>query len=113
MITVNEQRYQITTTNSVNQISVIDTPIQLVEVSPVILELSVDLKHENLIGEINGINKTFTSPTKFTTAMIFKNGLLLQKNEDYIEVDDQIIEFIDAPLNVGFIDKLQIIYRDK
>lgn len=95
------------------EVKVAEAITEIVELNTVILERPGALKQSELIGDIDGINRIFKTITKFYQTMVFKNGLLLKKNDDYLEVDDETIEFLEAPLQTGFTDKLQIIYKEK
>lgn len=122
-VVLTEESHQVELVESVLQIEQVESDIKVVtseeelrfiEVAPIILEKTFGgLKKAEPIGEINGINRNFTAPEKFALLLVYRNGLLLSKPDDYVELDDQTIEFVNAPLDKGFIDKLQIIYRDK
>ena len=60
-------------------------------------------------GAIDGVNTTFTTSKPYTTGQItvLLNGL---KEYDFIEVNDTTIQFLTAPKNAGFTDKIEVIY---
>lgn len=65
-----------------------------------------------LVGDINGINKTFTTLDPFisNTTMIFINGLKQRNGHEYIEQSPNTIIFETAPTDTdGVKDKLEIL----
>lgn len=67
-----------------------------------------------LIGNVDGSNKIFSTPEPYEsgTITVFRNGL---KYRDFIEVPDSDtqIELFEAPLNTGFSDLIEAIYIKK
>lgn len=67
-----------------------------------------------LIGTIDGVNRTFTTPSPFTagTIRLIINGLIYSASDDYFgwsEVNDEQIDMFNAP-PTGYI--LQAFYQE-
>ena len=77
-----------------------------------IKEVDVKPVDEVLTGDIDGINKVFSTsdPYEAGTLQVFVNGL---KERHYTELSDTQIEFIVAPKNEGFTDLIEAIYIKK
>ena len=68
-----------------------------------------------LSGTVNGVNKTFTTPSKYIagTLRAIANGQSYESDDTrwgWTEIDDETIEFTNAPV-AG--DVLQAFYQDK
>ena len=85
------------------------------------VELSIDFnfigslqQDEQLIGEVDGINKIFATSVPYCpgTITIFRNGL---KYSNFIEVadSDTLIELEEAPRSDGITDKIEATYLKK
>ncbi len=70
------------------------------------------LKSEILIGQVNGVNRVFSTTSPFVTQRInvFKNGL---KEIYFVESSDTSVTLEDAPLNNGYSDKIEALYTLK
>jgi len=69
----------------------------------------------DLAGDVNGVNKDYTSPTPFVlgTARAIVNGAPYSPSDDqwgYTELDDTTIRMNNAP-KTGFI--MQLFYREQ
>lgn len=85
----------------------LEFPIGNVEIKSELLRVE-----ENLIGEIDGINKVFTTTDKYLsgTTQVFVNGLKQKRGSAYTESGEKEITFSDAPSTEGFEDELIINY---
>lgn len=68
-----------------------------------------------LIGDANGVNTTFSTPSKFVadSLRLIWNGNSYEPDDDkwgWVETDDQTIELVTAPRTD---DVLQAYYQDK
>lgn len=68
-----------------------------------------------LAGIVDGVNRTFTTPSKYVTGTIkvVWNGQVYEDTDDrtgWTEIDDETIELTEAPL---VDDVLQAFYQDK
>lgn len=63
-------------------------------------------------GLVNGTNKIFTASNPFVagSARLYLNG---NREPNFTEISDTQIQLIDAPLNVGFTDRIEITYIKK
>lgn len=71
-------------------------------------------KIENLIGVVDGLNTTFTTPSPFVsgTLKVIVNGLVYDSSDDYFgwtEVNEEEITMLNAPLT-GYV--LQAFYQE-
>ncbi|MFH1118269.1 MAG: hypothetical protein V1775_00490 [Bacteroidota bacterium] len=67
------------------------------------------LKTEILIGQVNGINRVFSTSSPYVTLRInvFKNGL---KEIYFVESSDTSVTLDEPPLSNGFSDKIEALY---
>lgn len=76
--------------------------------------MGYDSKIAALSGLTNGVNKTFTTPTRYVagTLRLVMNGQVYEPDDDrkgWTEIDDTTIELEQAPLDG---DILQAYYQD-
>lgn len=71
------------------------------------------LYEENLIGTIDNTNKVFTTTNEYiaNSTILFINGLKQRRGVDYTETGTKEITLDEAPMNIGIIDELRIMYR--
>ena len=71
------------------------------------------LYKEAATGFIDSANTIFTSSFSFIpgTLRVFLNGLEQTSPEDYIEIDNQTIQFVNPPLGGIDSDTVQLIYQ--
>ncbi len=67
-----------------------------------------------LSGAVNGLNKTFLTPSKYveTTIRVIVNGQVYEYDDEqygWIEIDDETIEMFEAPVAT---DVMQAFYQD-
>lgn len=70
---------------------------------------------QELVGSVDGVNKTFTTASKYVSGSIrvVVNGQVYEPDDDqygWAEIDDQTIEMVEAPLTD---DIVQAFYQDK
>ena len=73
---------------------------------------SAEIIETELIGEVNNINKIFTTPFPYVsgTISIYWNGI---KERYFKEISDTQIELEKPPLNNGFLDTIDAIFTKK
>jgi len=111
-MTYTEEVYRINLIEDEYVVSVEEDNYQTIETAPVILQIG--LKNSSLIGAINNLNTDFTIAGLFLlgSTQVFQNGMKLINGIDYTEIDNQTIQFAEAPSNTDFVDKLEIIYKE-
>jgi len=64
---------------------------------------------ELLYGQVNGVNRLFATSSPYVAERIsvFKNGL---KEIYFVESSETSITLDEAPLNIGFSDKIEALY---
>ena len=71
---------------------------------------------ELAVGAVDSSNVSFGTTRKYVanTLSVFLNGQKLIKNDDYIEVSDQLFTMLNPPLDeLGYADKIAVEYEQK
>lgn len=100
--------------NNGYKISISDKSFSLLKIGTIIAREADSWTEENLIGNIDNSNRFFSTsyPYKANSSEIYYNGLKIEKNIDFNERGNSVIELNFSPLNTeNYIDKLIVRYK--